>query len=103
MEPELPSNPNINQDFTFNHDHHGRQDDLQKPQFKVEIDFEDAAKQWRSNKILHNSAFSYCCGVLKPNGKFCKGPPAKWAKNLRAQNDFPDEWGPCKRHLLDRP
>lgn len=41
--------------------------------YKVEIDFDEASKAWRQNKIqVGNGMFKYCCGVSKQNGSICK-------------------------------
>lgn len=54
--------------------------------YKVEIDFDEASKVWRQNKIqVGKSEFKYCCGVLKKNGKPC-------------QTTCKSDWHPCKLH-----
>lgn len=41
--------------------------------FKVEINFDEASKAWRQNKVhVSNGMFKYCCGVSKLNGGTCK-------------------------------
>ena len=41
--------------------------------YKVEIDFEEASREWRKNKIeLGNGEFRYCCSQLTKKGEKCK-------------------------------
>jgi hypothetical protein len=43
------------------------------PLYDVDIDFDDASKEWRKNKkSLKHGNFKYCCGVKKQCGKICK-------------------------------
>jgi len=45
---------------------------LDKPLYDVDIDFDDASTQWRKNKKSKCGNFTYCCGVEKKSGKYCK-------------------------------
>lgn len=41
--------------------------------YKVEIDFDEASRYWRKNKIeLGNGEFRYCCSQLTKKGEKCK-------------------------------
>lgn len=41
--------------------------------YKVEIDFDEASREWRKNKIeLGNGEFRYCCSQLTKKGEKCK-------------------------------
>jgi hypothetical protein len=41
--------------------------------YNIDIDFEEASKIWRSNKInLGNGCFQYCCQQLTKKNKKCK-------------------------------
>lgn len=68
--------------------------------YKVEINFDEARKEWRKNKInVSKSMFKYCCGLPKKNGEPCKAPPKHWSRTQRPKNEpFIRTWGPCKHH-----
>ena len=41
--------------------------------YKVEIDFNEASREWRKNKIeLENGEFRYCCSQLTKKGEKCR-------------------------------
>lgn len=41
--------------------------------YKVEIDFNEASREWRKNKIeLGCGEFRYCCSQLTKKGEKCK-------------------------------
>lgn len=41
--------------------------------YKVEIDFDEASREWRKNKIeLGYGEFRYCCSQLTKKGEKCK-------------------------------
>lgn len=72
--------------------------------YTVDIDFDNAEKLWRMNKIKENrtpfgdhGSFEYVCGHIKANGEPCHSPPYHW-KNKR-NDGFVKTWGPCKKHL----
>ena len=72
--------------------------------YEVNIDFDDASKVWRANKVpvgMSKSVFSYVCGAPKKNGEPCKAPPYCWCSSYRKQHpsDMPREWGPCRTHI----
>jgi hypothetical protein len=49
--------------------------------FKVEIDFDEASREWRRNKIeLDYGQFRYCCSQLTKKGEKCR--------NKIVQNDL---------------
>lgn len=46
---------------------------LENQQQKVDINFDEASKYWLANKKkLSNGCYTYVCGALLKNGKFCK-------------------------------
>jgi hypothetical protein len=45
------------------------------PLYSVEIDFDEASREWNANKKkCTNGCRTYCCGGIKRNGKPCKRP-----------------------------
>lgn len=47
--------------------------------FKVEIDFDEASREWRRNKIeLDYGQFRYCCSQLTKKGEKCKNKIVKY-------------------------
>ena len=45
------------------------------PLFLVNIDFEEASREWNVNKKRgKNGHMTYCCGIIRRNGKPCKRP-----------------------------
>jgi hypothetical protein len=45
------------------------------------IDFEEASRAWRENKIsIGNGSFKYRCVAKTKNGNLCKKPPQKHKK-----------------------
>lgn len=86
------------------------------PYGNPKIDFDEASKLWSANKRLvgmSRSVFEYCCGVLKPNGEFCKAPPFCWSagylsylksKGIKYDPDIHKGrvWGYCKRHIEEK-
>jgi len=41
--------------------------------YKVEIDFDEASREWRKNKIeLEYGQFRYCCSQITKKGEKCK-------------------------------
>jgi hypothetical protein len=44
-----------------------------RPEYEVNIDFDQASKLWNSNKKkLNNGCYEYVCGKELQNGEFCK-------------------------------
>jgi hypothetical protein len=72
--------------------------------YSVDIDFDEASRAWRRNKVVKASwgeqrgSFIYCCGFIKPDGKPCKAPPKHWCRSLRLKSNFTRDWGLCKYH-----
>lgn len=57
--------------------------------YKVEIDFDEASREWRKNKIeLEYGQFRYCCSQVTKKGEKCKN---KIIKN-----------GTCRIHLKSK-
>lgn len=49
--------------------------------YKVEIDFDEASREWRKNKIeLEYGQFRYCCSQLTKKGEKCKNKITKNGK-----------------------
>jgi hypothetical protein len=79
---------------------------MDKPPYKVEIDFDGASVAWRKNKkklggYFHwGGSFEYVCGLpRKSDGKPCQGHPKKWCKSRRPKDGtFMRDWGPCRHH-----
>ena len=45
------------------------------PLYLVNIDFDEASREWNANKKKgSNGCRTYCCGFIKKNGKHCKRP-----------------------------
>ena len=45
------------------------------PLYLVNIDFDEASREWNANKKKgSNGCRTYCCGFIKKNGKPCKRP-----------------------------
>ena len=46
--------------------------------YDVNIDFDQASKMWRNNKItIGNGSFKYICSALCKTGKKCRNKPLK--------------------------
>ena len=46
-------------------------------EYEVNIDFDEASKEWRKNKLLDkNGNFYYVCGTICKNGKKCRNKTA---------------------------
>jgi hypothetical protein len=79
-----------------------------KKQYVVNIDFDEASKAWRRNKVnvgMSKSQFRYVCGEPKSNGEPCKGTPFHWAASLRIKNKhskYLRTWAPCRKHVTDK-
>jgi hypothetical protein len=44
-----------------------------RPEYEINIDFDQASKLWNSNKKkLNNGCYEYVCGKELQNGEFCK-------------------------------
>jgi hypothetical protein len=69
----------------------------EEPPFEVNIDFDEASKAWRQNKIRFGSSFKYCCGHIKKNGKPCRAPPKCWSQQKRKRPRMLT-WGKCRYH-----
>jgi hypothetical protein len=77
--------------------------------FKVEIDFDEASREWMKNKTrkIYESSFTYCCGIVnEKTGKPCKAPPHHWKQGVRNNKsrvgdvlETKKSWGPCTKHL----
>ena len=67
-----------------------------------EINFDEASKEWRRNKLYNKYGFErYCCGFIKTNGEPCKGVPKIWSKSLRLKNEkFVKRPGLCNNHYI---
>lgn len=65
-----------------------------------DIDFDDASRLWRANKIKKGqNMFSYCCGAVKKNGQFCKAPPYHWKRSVGDKEARKlRTWGYCGYH-----
>ena len=51
---------------------------MSTPPFEVNIDFDEASAVWKQNKKKHNSStYSYVCGKILKNGKFCQKAASK--------------------------
>ena len=51
-------------------------------ELNVDIDFDEASKEWRKNKIHVGSGyFAYKCNYIHSNGKECNKPLEKYEKN----------------------
>ena len=49
---------------------------IHKPQYLVEIDFDDASAQWRANKRrFANGCYKYVCIGITKTGKQCSKSP----------------------------
>lgn len=76
--------------------------------YDVNIDFDEASRQWLSNKCRNGASYSYICGAIKTNGKICRKKPSKMQKALRNNRraghfetsivKVPCEWGYCTHH-----
>ncbi len=65
----------------------------------MEIDFDEAQRQWRRNKIDLGGECSSIAAVIL---KFCKAPPRRWSVVHRPKSEFhsyPRSPGPCKYHF----
>ena len=74
--------------------------EMDRKQYKVEIDFDGASREWRKNKKRYGGSFVYVCGLpRKSDGKPCQAPPHKWCRSLRPKDEtFMKDWGPCRYH-----
>ena len=45
--------------------------------YKVDIDFDEASRVWRQNKIhIGHGSFRYICGYMTQKGENCKNKPS---------------------------
>ena len=70
-------------------------------QFKVEIDFDEASKAWRQNKIsLGNGHFAYKCQYIHSDNIECHKPVATIGiNNLKIYNIDPERYARYKCHI----
>ena len=69
--------------------------------FSVNIDFEEASKEWRRNKKnMGHGFFQYRCGAQKSRGKYCRKLPHSIQIEQRVRKCKPlfGEWEYCSYH-----
>ena len=55
----------------------------------------EASYMWNLNKKKIGSAYEYCCGYIKKDGKPCRAKPAHWSKKDKIKT-----WGFCRHHNI---
>lgn len=53
------------------------------PLYEVDIDFDDASREWRANKKKVGEQFAYICGIVLKNGKTCQRKPKTCDNTVR--------------------
>lgn len=73
---------------------------MSKQELEVNIDFDEASKEWRKNKIDRgNGSFIYRCTYIHSNGKECTKPLEIYStKNMYFNKKIQESNIYCRQH-----